>query len=189
MHADYKSCGASVERVMPVDIAKWSEILLNIVKCVGIGVAGYWALFKFDLTEAPNYAPTLALSSNASQGKMAEACKFQLSIQITNNYNVPVKIDGVAIKLWLFDFPLPKKTVTFVDFRDLEKESPAWQLPTGADKELSFTYYPHQQANYGYDILLLNPDKNYAYYKIRLDSKTSDIANNVFDTKYIQLRC
>lgn len=180
---------------MQTDIWKSrSEIFLNVVKCLGIGAAGYWALFKFNITEAPNYAPTLALSSDVFQENwnVAGACRFQLRIQIANNFNTPVKIDGVHVKLWLFEFPQPEKPVKFVDFREFETKPTTpttWELPAGADKPLSFEYYPHQQASYDYDLLFLNPDKHYVYYKVTLDSKTSEIAGNVFDTKYVHLRC
>jgi hypothetical protein len=83
----------------------FSEVVLNFFKCAALVAAGFWAFYKFDLTETPQLAPTLKLNGTLEQGKLGQpaACDFKLTISINNDYKSPVEIKRVNARLWFFE--------------------------------------------------------------------------------------
>jgi hypothetical protein len=172
-------------------VKEFSEVVLNFFKCAALVAAGFWAFYKFDLTETPQLAPTLKLNGTLEQAKLGQpaACDFKLTISINNDYKSPVEIKRVNARLWFFDFPTLTENVTFFDFRDLEKRKPAWELPPGADQPLAFKVYPSQGAWYQFDILVRKPEKPYIYHKVTVDSDMPAITNALFNSGCSRFDC
>jgi hypothetical protein len=161
------------------------------IKCAALVAAGYWAFYKFGVTEAPQLAETLNIGDKLEQARLGQttACDFKLTISIDNKYKSPVDIKRVHARLWFFDFPELTQNVTFFDFREVEKSDPAWELPPGADQPLAFKMHPSQSASYQFDIFVRKPEKSYVYHKITVDSEAPAISKAAFDSGYSRVDC
>jgi hypothetical protein len=163
-----------------------------VAQAIAVVVAGAWAYWTFGLSEAPKLVPRLALSGGIKQYQFEDHpnhCDLEISASVTNTGNTTVEVKDVYVRVWFFDFPVAAEDFTFIDFADLEKHAPDWELPAAADAPLVRVYAPESTYNYSYDVFAPFPKKSWVYFKVTANTDVQALNDTAFRSAYYSYDC
>jgi hypothetical protein len=164
-------------------LLRTSEILKNFGTLVAALAAAIWALFLYNIKDAPQYSPQLSLSSDIEFNEITEEhCRLTLSVDISNETNSTVTVRNVSASLWYFNFPSQADgDMQLIDFKKIETaEEPAWILPDNGDYALLNPSPP--KARYSYDFALIDQPRqeSHIYTLVNIDTNPETVGKFLF---------